>query len=78
MAKIEGHFFITLKATMDTNDGHGDIKTGMIQKTEFKTAFKRQSGFNLKVDGLDTRLPFYWSHLVNEAEQIMFFGALHQ
>ena len=50
----------------------------MIQKTKFETAFKRQSGFNLKVDGSDTRLPFYWSHLVNEAERIMFFGALHQ
>ena len=67
MTKIAGQFFITLKATMGTNIGHGDIKKGMIQKTKFEAAFKQQSGFNLKVDGLDTRLPFYWSHLVGEA-----------
>ena len=50
----------------------------MIQKTAFETAYKRQLGFNLKVDGLGIGLPFYWSHLVDEAEQIMLFGALHQ
>ena len=78
VTKIGGHLFITIKVTMGTNDGHGDIRTGMIQKTAFETAYKRHSGFNLKVDGLGIGLPFYWSHLVDEAERIMLFGALHQ
>ena len=78
VTKIGGKLFITLKATMAKNDGHDDLKSGLMQKVLFERDCERQAGFNVYVDGTDIKLPFYLSHLIDEAAQIMFFGQLHQ
>ena len=78
VTKIGGKIFITLKVTMAKTDGHEELKSGLMQMTRFQTEYDRQAGFNVSIDGTDLKLPFYWSHLIDQAEDIMFFGPLHQ
>ena len=78
VTKIGGKIFITLKVTMAKTDGHEELKSGLMQMTRFQTEYDQQAGFNVSIDGTDLKLPFYWSHLIDQAEDIMFFGPLHQ
>jgi hypothetical protein len=78
VTKIGGKLFITLKVTMAKNDGHDELRSGLMQRVRFETEYGRQAGFNVAVDGTDVKLPFYWSHLIHEAAEIMFFGQLLQ
>ena len=67
-----------MKVTTAKNDGHDELKLGFMQMTRFEIEYGRQAGFNVSVDGTIITLSFYWSHLIDEADQIMFFGQLHQ